>query len=252
MRMARHSASTPLLICRIVSISTEVKGITSITSMLPQWDDILCDRLREAVTRSLPPAPSVSDCAVLEGKCMSAWYSKLLDEEVKKSGGSVDVFAWLLSVAALMDAKTIEKANAKQKEIQEIRSLLPSDVKGMRQMLEEHRTQMVELARISSLPRESGERAAAEFEQRLKSAPQRNLFTEGMMRTVKKMRQHELKLANMTALLDAAFEVRAKGEAALPATLGTYRKTKGGFELTGRELFDGKPVVLTIGPSSVP
>ena len=62
-----------------------------------------------------------------------------------------------------------------------------------------------------------------------------------------KARESELKGETRLALLRAALEVQAKGETALPVGLATYRKTDRGFELTSKELFDGKPVVLRVG-----
>jgi hypothetical protein len=42
--------------------------------------------------------------------------------------------------------------------------------------------------------------------------------------------------------------VQGKGESAVPADVATYRQTQGGFELTSKEQFEGKPIVLSVGP----
>jgi hypothetical protein len=246
LRMARHAAAAPLFICRLVGVSMEVKGITSIAAMLPQWDPVLRDRLAATMANGLPPARTISECAVMEGQVMSAWYSRVFEEEVKKSGATLDVKAWLEGLVK----EASENLDTKLKQRGQSRSSLPEDVAGMRRMIQEYRAQMVELARIVALPRAAMNDAARLFEQKLKAAPRRNFFTETMKPIVMNARERELKLASMLALSRAAFDVQAKGQSALPAGLATYRKTAGGFELTGKELFNGKPVVLTVGPKA--
>ena len=242
LRMARHAASTPLLMCRLMGISIEAKGMTSIAAMLPQWDEGLCNRLRSMMTDGLDPAPSVSDCVVVEGKCMSAWYSKSLDAELKKSAASFDVRAWLEKLASG------SKLDELLKQTGQPAGSLPKDAVGARRSIEDFRVQMLELARIVALPRDAMNKEAAAFEQKLRAEARPNVFIEAMRPIVMNARAAELKLENMIGLLRAAFEVQANGESALPAALATHRKTNGGFELTSKELFNGKPTVLTVGP----
>jgi hypothetical protein len=244
LRMARHTASTPLLLSRLVGISIEAKGMTSIASMLPSWDAELRHRLRLMIKGGLDPAPSVSDCVVAETKGMSAWFSNALEAEVKKRGASFSARAWLEGSTKA----TVQSLDEALKQSGQTQDSLPKDAAEARQMIVTYRTQMLEFARILALPSDAMDKEAAAFEQKLKMDTGRNFLTALMAPPIINVRMNELKAANMTALMLAAFDVQARGESALPAQLATYRKTNGGFELTGKELFKGKPFVLTVGP----
>ncbi|MEQ1860494.1 MAG: hypothetical protein ABMA13_11215 [Chthoniobacteraceae bacterium] len=237
--MARHVAATPLLISRLVGISIETMAIESAAAMLPQWDEKTPDFL-VYVVQYVEPAPSIAECVAAEGKNMSAWLSVELDAEVKKSGAALDVRAWLGQLLAPIDQNSDE--------VLKQLGTLPKDEAGVRKLIEDYRTQMTELARIIGLPREEMKKEAAAFEQTAKTDAQRNVFIALLAPAVLKARESELKGEARLALLRAALDVQAKGESALPADRATYRKTEHGFELTSKEQFDGKPVVLTVGP----
>ena len=243
LRMARHAASAPLLIPRLVSISIEAMGTTSIAFMLPQWDETFRNRLRSLVTSGLDPVPSVRDCTTWEANMMSAWLSNALDEASKKNGASFAADAWLEKITTT----SAEKFDEELKRAGQTRSSLPKDAAGVRRWISTFHAKLLELARIIALPRDAMEKEVVAFQGKLKTEAERNLFVGEMVPAVLKSRNDELKMENMTALLRVAFDIVAKGESALPPGLATYRKTDGGFDLTSKELFRGKPIVFAVG-----
>lgn len=240
-RAGRHVASSPLLVSRLVGLSLEGMAIDAIAPRLPQWPGETRRSVASAVTNA-DPAPGIADCVAAEGKSMSAWLSTELDAE-KNKGGSFDVRAWLARLLAPAGTNTDQVL----KEIEQAGSL-PRDAAEVRRLIDDYQTQMNDVARFVALPREQMNKEAAALEQRLRAQAPRNIFSALLAPAVIKAREAELKGELRLALFKAALDVQAKGESALPAALATYRKTEHGFELTSKELFSGKPVVLVVGP----
>jgi hypothetical protein len=242
LRMARHVAVTPLLLSRLAGAWIEVGAITSMAAMLPQWSRATRAMARDLVAEPLLPVPSYSACVLFEGKHMGTFFSRTLEDEVREAGGSLDVFAW----SKRMGASPSELIKLRTSKLPA--GALPKDAPAARRMVESFRSQTKEIARITTLPREAMLKEAAAFEQRLSSGERHNFLIQELRPILFKHAENEWKLIHLRQLLGAAFEVQEKGAAALPPGLATYRKTEGGFELTGKDLFFGKPVVLTVGP----
>lgn len=244
MILARHVGSSPLLVSRLVDLSIEAMAIDEFAAILPR----LSEQGRQVVQlRAIDylgdvSSVSIADCVAEEGKAMSAWLSNELDAELKK-GGALDVRAWLSRILAPGGSNSEQMLAELEKT-----GPLPKDAEEVRRLIDDYRAQMKELARVIGLPRDQISKEAAALEQKLGAGKPRNVFIALLAPSFLKAREAELKGERRLALLRAALDVQAKGETALPADLATFRKTEHGFELTSKELFDGKPVVLTVGP----
>lgn len=240
LRMARHVGASPLLVSRLVDLSIEAMAIDSVASMLPGWPEEVSNHAGSMLS-ALGTTPTIADGVAEEGKSMSTWLSNELDAELKK-GGALDVRAWLSRMLSPAGSNSEQVLAELEKS-----GPLPKDAAEVRRLIDDYRTQLKEIARVAALPRELLTKEAPALEQKLGGTP-RNVFTALLAPAVLKARESELKGELRLALLRAALDVQEKGESALPANFATYRKTERGFELTSKELFSGKPVVLTVGP----
>jgi hypothetical protein len=244
LRMAHHATPPPLIIGRLIQIDIEVRALTSIAQMLPGWDEALRNRLRDGISGGFRPAATLSQCLLFEAEFASGWFLKTLDAEVKKKGSSAGTRAWLVTLLPGMgsDLENLLKKG------EQARSVLPADATEARRMIAEARAQMLEWAQFAALPREKLDAAAKSLQPKREAIAQRNFFIATTTKIdIKMLRERELKLEKMRSMLLTAFDVQAKGESALPGALATLRRTAGGFELTSKEHFGGKPVVLTVG-----
>jgi hypothetical protein len=244
LRMAHHATPPPLIIGRLIQIDIEVRALTSIAQMLPEWDEALRNRLRAGVSGGLPPAATLSQCLLFEAEFTSSWLLKTLDAEVKTKGSSAGTRAWLATLLPGMGSYLADLL----KKGEQARSVLPADATEARRMIAEDRAQTLGWGQFAALPHEKLDAAAKSLQPKLEAIAQRNFLIAAMTKIdIKMLRERELKLEKMRSMLLTAFDVQAKGESALPGALATLRRTAGGFELTSKEHFGGKPVVLTVG-----
>lgn len=238
LRLSVDVSRPALLICRLVGIAIETPTLNALAAQLPTLDD--GQRARVASSLGLiERAPTMPECLAAEGDTMSAWMLAQLDAKAQAAGGKFDPGEWLGGLLAPMtsDGKS-PVARAKASEL---------SADDVRKMIAGYRAGMAELAKLDELPFEQFKAAAASFFERIKADAANNPILAVSAPALDKVRVGELQAQTRLALLRAALEVQAKGEAALPAALATYRKTERGFELTSKAQFDGKPVVLTVG-----
>lgn len=240
LRMARDVGASPLLICRLVDLAIESMAIDSLASMFPEWPEEVRNYAGSMIS-ALPSVPKIADDVAAEGKSMSAWLSNELEAELKK-GGVFDARAWIGRLLAPSGAET-------EKALQQIdqTSSWPKDAAEVRQLIDRYRVLMEESAELVRLPHAEMKEKERAFQEKHKTEAQWNVLIGLLVPSFQKAREREVRAETHLALLKAALEVQAKGDAALADDLATYAKTERGFTLTSKELFDGKPVVLTVG-----